>query len=243
VGIFASQLQHSGLIQARAVSSSGGKVVLQADKEVEVAGRIEAVRLDRGGWVQLSGDKLVLRISTVIDVRHDKGGGEIYIGGGKQGKDGDFKNGKDVDVEEGVQLKADATLSGPGGAVVVWADDKLKFKGELSARSAGKGYKGGEAEVASAREMDIKGKVDVRSEDADDKPKRKAGKKFDPTHTVAILPMLNQPEEVQAALSEPVNDSAAYLIRNAKLEPQSSQPAKSGERKVVITALQCSVTQ
>jgi filamentous hemagglutinin family protein len=243
VAIFAGRLQHSGLIQARAVSSEGGKVLLQAEREAEVAGTVIATRLDKGGFVLVTADKLVLRAATFIDVRHARGGGEIYAGGGKLGKDGRIKNSKDVDVEEGVHLKADATLSGAGGTVVVWGDDKVKFKGEVSAGGSDKGHKGGDAQVASGKTMEIKGKVEVRSgRDDDKKGPRKAGKKFDANYAVAILPLENQPEEVQAAVSEPVNESAGYLARSA-LAAQSSEPAKPGERKVVVTALQCSVTQ
>ena len=41
VAIFAGQLRHRGLVQARSATASGGRVLLEAIEEAEVSGRIE----------------------------------------------------------------------------------------------------------------------------------------------------------------------------------------------------------
>jgi filamentous hemagglutinin family protein len=165
VGIFASQLRHSGVIQANSIKIVDGKVVLQATREAEVSGTIQASNAQQGGSVQVSAERLVLKASAMIDVSHLRGGGEILVGGGWQGKDARIVNALAVDVEEGVQLKADATLSGPGGTVVVWSDDTTRFRGDLFARGSGADGAGGRAEVSGRRQLIFRGKVDLGAAD------------------------------------------------------------------------------
>ena len=257
VAIFAGQLRHSGIIQAKSLSVSGGKVILHGSKEVEVSGRIEASALDRGGSVLISGERLELKAATFIDVRHLNGGGEILVGGGVRGRDPRLQNAEEVDVEEGVQLKADATLSGKGGTVVVRAEDRVDFRGEITARGAG-GGSGGYVEVW-APDLRYKGKVDITagrgeaapappggndstSEARPDAapPRSKPGKQFE---AIAIIPVRDQPQDVQAAVREPEAETMAAMARMGSLSAQSSEPKDPYERKVVVNAVQCTVTR
>jgi filamentous hemagglutinin family protein len=164
VGIFASLLQHSGTIRAEGSRDGGGKVVLQGGQQAEIAGTIQASAPGQGGSVQVSAERLVLKASTTIDVSHRNGGGEILLGGGWQGRDARITNALAVDVEQGVVLKADATLSGNGGTVVVWSDDTTRFRGTLTALGAGPGGAGGRAEVSGRRQLIFRGKVDLGAE-------------------------------------------------------------------------------
>src|SRR5438105_3875202 len=52
VGVFAGTLKHSGLIQATAVSTEGGKVVLKALGDADIAGTVRASKGKAGGLVQ-----------------------------------------------------------------------------------------------------------------------------------------------------------------------------------------------
>lgn len=161
VGMFAGQLRHSGLIQASSAKVEGGRVVLQATGAAEVAGRIVASRADRGGSVHLTADHLVLRSATVIDASHARGGGEVLVGGGWQGRDARIANARQVDVEAGALLKADATLAGQGGVVVVWSDGTTRFSGHVSARGAGPQGHGGRAEVSGRGRLVFRGGADL----------------------------------------------------------------------------------
>lgn len=251
VGIFAGQLRHSGLIQAKGATVSGGRVVLHGTDDVEVAGRIEAATPERGGSVWISGERLELKSSTTIDVSHLHGGGEILVGGGRRGQDARLQNAQRVEVDEGVQLKADATLSGNGGTVVVRSDDRLDFRGAISSRGAGGGSPG-YVEV-HAPDLRYRGKVN-RSADAEEgtpgkgskdgkAPTRAPGGKFTDVESLAILPVSEQPQEVQVAVREPSTETVVAIQQLAWMPAQSSGNPDAYARKVVIDAVQCTVTR
>ena len=225
VAIFAGQLRHSGLVQARGVTVRGGRVVLQASDEAVIDGRIEATGPTGGGSVEISAERLVLKSATTIDVSHLQGGGEIRVSGGER-----------VDVEEGVKLKADAMLSGNGGQVSVAGKDRVEFRGEISSRGAGGGDPG-KARV-EAREVDFRGAVDTGRA-----PNRKPGGRFEEDVQVAAVPRELQPTAVQAALREPEAASDGYLAAAVRLAPLSSVQEDPSRRRVVVTALQCTVTR
>jgi filamentous hemagglutinin family protein len=160
VAIFAGQLRHSGVIQAQSATRVGGRVVLQATDEAEVGGSIIARTLAQGGSVLLMTTKLSLKSGASVDVSHASGGGEILVGGGWQGDDSRMVNAREVEVERGVVLKADATLSGKGGTVVVWSEERTRFAGTIQARGTA-GQVGGRVEVSGARHIEFSGAVDV----------------------------------------------------------------------------------
>ncbi|MDB5752457.1 MAG: exoprotein, partial [Ramlibacter sp.] len=161
VAMFAGQLRHSGLVQATGASVTGGRVVLQGGPSAEVGGTIRATASAGGGSVHLSASTVVLKSATAIDVRHARGGGEILVGGGWQGQDARIANARGVDVEAGAQLRADATLAGHGGTVVVWSDDTTRFRGAITARGAGAMGDGGQAEVSGRRQLVFRGQADL----------------------------------------------------------------------------------
>jgi hypothetical protein len=101
--------------------------------------------------------------ATSIDASGRDGGGEVLVGGGWQGKDARIANARTVDVDGGVQLRADARLSGAGGTVVVWSDQRTQFAGAVSARGAGDGN-GGNAEVSGKEQLRFRGRADLGSD-------------------------------------------------------------------------------
>jgi filamentous hemagglutinin family protein len=262
VGIFAGQLRHSGLIQARSATVSGGKVILQALKQGEIDGRIEAANAAHGGSVLVSADQLALKKSTFIDVSHAHGGGEILIGGGSRGSDARLQNADRVDIDAGVVLKADATLSGSGGTVVVWSEGRTDYRGAILARYEGAG-RGGRVEVSSRRDLKYKGTVDIgaggaapvegepgkgkdkeKDKEKGNESKRPAGGSFDAEYVVPEIPRYALPVEVQVALAEPDSDTARALRELAQLAPLSSKAEDPyRQRDVVIDAVQCTVTR
>ena len=86
VGIFASQLKHSGLIQATGVSTEGGRVLLTAARDSLVDGQVSAVSGTRGGGIDVLGQRVGLLAGAVLDASGAQGGGVVRVGGDFQGK-------------------------------------------------------------------------------------------------------------------------------------------------------------
>ena len=162
VGIFAGTLKHSGFIQAQAVSVEGGKVFLKGLDALEVGGKISAQSLEgRGGVVHATANQVLLTSDAVIDVNGASAGGEALIGGGWHGEDARLGNARQTVVAAGAQIRADATDSGNGGTIVVWADHDTGFAGSLSARGGAHGGDGGRAEVSGKQYLDFRGDADL----------------------------------------------------------------------------------
>lgn len=175
VGIFASRLKHSGAIQATAVSTEGGKVVLKGGESADIDGSVKAARGALGGQVHATARQVMLRSGAIIDVSGPEGGGEALIGGGWQGKDSRVANALSTTIEAGATVNADATVNGDGGTIVAWSDGATSASGKLSARGGAEGGDGGRIEV-SGKHLSMNAEVDLRA------PKGKAGSLLlDPT--------------------------------------------------------------
>lgn len=224
VAIFAGSLRHSGLIEAASATVSGGRVLLLAADDADVRGRVTAATSERGGTVHITGDRVTLKGSAVVDASHANGGGEILVGGGSRGQDVRLPNARRVDVDADAVLKADATASGPGGTVIVWSDDRLDFAGTILARGAGGGARG-RVEVDAAGSVRFRGKVDVASDGAS--PRRaddatggqgpsQGGDKVQgkgAPQPLPYVPRQGQPLEVQAAMAASEGETVSYLAR------------------------------
>ena len=165
VGIFAGTLRHSGLIQATKASLEGGKVVLKAsgDAFVEGTGKIVATGTT-GGSVDVLGNRVAVTDQAVIDVSGAQRGGNVRIGGDYQGKNADVQNANFVYFGPQASIKADATDSGNGGRVIVWADDTTRANGSISAQGGAKGGDGGFVETSGKQSLSVAGaRVDTRA--------------------------------------------------------------------------------
>ena len=163
VGIFAGQLRHSGLIAAVAATAEGGKVVLRGVETVELLGGIKSARGQQGGMVHVTAGKVLLRSGALIDVSGERGGGEALVGGGLHGTDVRLANASQTVAEAGSVIKADATMQGSGGTVVVWSDDATRMHAAISARGSAKSGDGGLVEASGKRWLDFQGTVDTRA--------------------------------------------------------------------------------
>ena len=162
VGIFAGQLKHSGLIQANQANLEGGRVVLRAsgDAMVEGDGKILATGT-QGGHVDVLGQRVALTDRASIDVSGDQAGGTIRVGGDYQGQNAQVPNATVTYAGGDTRLAANATAAGPGGKVIVWADDTTRYYGQASARAGAASGDGGFVEVSGKRYLDFRGRVDT----------------------------------------------------------------------------------
>jgi filamentous hemagglutinin family protein len=165
VGIFASQLTHSGLIQATSATLDGGRVVLKAGDLAQITGTVQANSVSANGTVnggsvsisgnavQLSGDILARGQSggqvtvqaggsiiqtAAVDVSGVQGGGQVL-----------FNAGSSLLQTAGASVRADAT-QGSGGSILLAAGAQsgtLFSSASISADGGGLGGGGGSIEL------------------------------------------------------------------------------------------------
>ena len=156
VGIFAGTLKHSGVIEATAVSVEGGKVVLKAASALQIDGQVRALGLGGvGGVVQATANTVNVNAGALIDASGPSGGGQVLIGGGSHGKDASLSNAQTTTIAAGATLKADATLNGDGGTVVVWSDQTTQVQGQISARGGAMAGNGGFVETSGKQFLSV----------------------------------------------------------------------------------------
>lgn len=113
----------------------------------------------KGGNIVLLGGKIILDDEAIVDASGELNGGNIFVGGGRQGSDPSIPNAEIVAVHRRAQIIADAKLSGKGGDIVVWADKANTFLGSISST----GSMGGNAEVSCNESLYFDGKCCLHS--------------------------------------------------------------------------------
>lgn len=143
-------IRHGGEIEASGVAHRNGRVLLVADQgKTEVSGTIHAT----SGEVHLLGEEVALIDKAHVDVSGEVGGA-VLIGGDDQGANPAIANAQSTYVGEEVTIVADG-LSGDGGKVIVWGDEKTHYFGDISCCALGEVGDGGFIEV-SAKSCDYK---------------------------------------------------------------------------------------
>lgn len=165
VGIFANTLKHSGIIQANALTTEGGRVVLKAvGGDALVDGSITAKgNGGKGGAIDVLGERVGLLAGATLDASGANGGGSIRVGGDYQGKNSDVMNAKRTYVDRNATLNASATGTGDGGRVIVWADELTAAYGTITARGGDNGGDGGFVEVSGKQRLAFDAQVDTRA--------------------------------------------------------------------------------
>jgi filamentous hemagglutinin family protein len=138
------------------------QVTVQSNGVTTVAGKVDASAAgagEKGGSVKVLGEKVVVAGAT-IDASGAAGGGTVLVGGDYQGQ-GDTPRAQRTLVSGGSTIKADATGSGDGGKVVVWADGVTWFFGSISAKGGPAGGNGGVVEVSGKQTLRFEGHVDT----------------------------------------------------------------------------------
>lgn len=166
-GVVEKVIDMSGVIEARSFAMNGGEIVLDGHDNgiVAVAGTLDAAGSDagaRGGTVKVLGEKVGLFDGAQVTVTGDAGGGAALVGGNFQGK-GPERNAKRTYVAKNATVSADATTSGDGGKVIVWADDVTRFDGTISARGGAISGNGGFVEVSGHNALAYNGSTDLRA--------------------------------------------------------------------------------
>ncbi len=154
-----------GVIAARSVRQQDGVIVLDGSGAggVNVAGTLDVSGADEGtagGTLSVLGDTVTLEPQARLSASGPAGGGAIKIGGALQGQ-GPEPNAVFTTIKAGAEIEADATDTGDGGEVIVWADDHTQYEGAISARGGPNGGDGGFVEVSGKQSFVFAGPVDA----------------------------------------------------------------------------------
>ena len=165
-------LSGPGVAEATGITANDrGEVVLSGGIETVAAGAGTALvsgeadvsaRSGAGGSVNVLGDKVGL-FGAKIDADGPLGGGTVRIGGDYRGE-GRVPNARMTYADGKSSIAANATQSGNGGRVFVWAHNTTAFLGSISARgvsTTNSGGAGGFVEVSGKQRLIFNGTVDT----------------------------------------------------------------------------------
>ncbi|EAV3689473.1 filamentous hemagglutinin N-terminal domain-containing protein, partial [Salmonella enterica] len=145
-------VNNSGTVEARGLNQQGGNIVLDGGDSgvVSQSGMLLADSdTGRGGKITVQGQNIHLAADSRTSATGQAGGGEVYVGGGWQGKDGRIKNASKVVTDKTSVVDVSATGKGDGGAAVLWSDDYTNFRGSILAKGGVESGKGGRVETSS----------------------------------------------------------------------------------------------
>ncbi len=153
IDVHAAVVNQRGLVQADALSAGpGGEIVLQASTGrlslADGSATSATAVAGQGGSVKLLGREVGLFGNARVDASGASGGGQVRVGGGLQGQDTRVPNADAVYFGRDAQIKADATVQGDGGRVILWSDHATRAFGSLSARGGAQGGDGGFIETS-----------------------------------------------------------------------------------------------
>ncbi|HCM1955486.1 TPA: filamentous hemagglutinin N-terminal domain-containing protein, partial [Salmonella enterica subsp. salamae serovar 9,46:z4,z24:z39:z42] len=157
-------VNNSGTVEAKGLTSRGGDIVLDGGDSgvVSQSGRLLAdSSTGRGGKITLEGQNLYLAAGSLTSATGKTGGGEVYVGGGWQGKDSRIKNASKVVTDPGATIDVSATQTGDGGKAVLWSDDYTDFRGTILAKGGSRSGNGGQVETSSRNNLQAFGTVDA----------------------------------------------------------------------------------
>lgn len=163
VDINGSNVTIGSQAEVLASGSVGGSVRITGSGTTSLNGAVDVSGSSGvGGTAIVEGRNVQVGNQAVIDASGDQGGGEVFVGGGFQGRDASISNAETLSVAEGSVVIADAGSSGEGGNVILWSDGNTLFEGNLSAAGVSKG---GFAEISGRQTLSVSGDVDLSASD------------------------------------------------------------------------------
>ncbi|HAF4829874.1 TPA: filamentous hemagglutinin N-terminal domain-containing protein [Salmonella enterica] len=157
-------VNNSGTVEARGLESRGGEIVLNGGDSgvVSQSGQLLAdSQAELGGKITLEGENIHLVAGSRSSASGKTGGGEVYVGGGWQGKDSQIRNASKVVMDKFAIIDVSATENGNGGTAVLWSDDYTSFRGTIQAKGGSRSGHGGQVETSSHDNLQAFGDVDT----------------------------------------------------------------------------------
>ncbi|HFE7435078.1 TPA: beta strand repeat-containing protein, partial [Salmonella enterica subsp. enterica serovar Newport] len=109
----------------------------------------------------MEGQNIHLAANSRTSATGKTGGGEVYVGGGWQGKDSRIGNASKVVMDRSATVDVSATDAGRGGTAVLWSDDYTNFRGTILAKGGALAGDGGRVETSSHKNLQAFGDVDT----------------------------------------------------------------------------------
>lgn len=157
-------VNNSGIVEATAVDTSGGRIRLVAGGGATVTHSGTAVAQGTtGGTIEITAERVELTSTSVTDASGEFGGGTILIGGDYLGgnaeaaalqplappfQDFPVYSASLTFAEAGAEIRADAYTIGDGGQIIMWANDFTHAGAEISARGGESEGNGGFVETS-----------------------------------------------------------------------------------------------
>ncbi|EDZ9927792.1 filamentous hemagglutinin N-terminal domain-containing protein [Salmonella enterica] len=157
-------VNNSGTIEAKGLESRGGEIVLNGGDSgvVNQSGQLLAdSHAGPGGKITVEGQNIHLAANSRTSATGKTGGGEVYVGGGWQGKDSHIRNASKVVMDKTATVDVSATDAGNGGTAVLWSDDYTNFRGAILAKGGALSGDGGRVETSSHNNLQASGDVDT----------------------------------------------------------------------------------
>ncbi|EIF5492368.1 filamentous hemagglutinin N-terminal domain-containing protein [Salmonella enterica] len=177
-------VNNSGTVEAKGLVSRASEIVLDGGDSgvVSQSGQLLAdSQTGQGGKITLEGQNIHLAGGSLTSATGKTGGGEVYVGGGWQGKDSRIRNASKVVMDKTAMVDVSATEAGNGGTAVLWSDDYTNFRGTVLAKGGSQSGNGGRVETSSHRNLQASGTVDASS------PSGKGGEwLLDPTDVTIV---------------------------------------------------------
>lgn len=145
------------------VHAEGGQVRVAATNKAEMIGNIDATNdAGKGGEIIVEASDIYVAGGARMDASGTTGGGDIYVGGGFQGRDAAIANADQVVIDDGAVLRSSAVNSGEGGRVIVWSDGDTLFRGNVEAEGHSSG---GFVEISGRENLGFHGMVSTLAAD------------------------------------------------------------------------------
>ncbi|EEI4451963.1 filamentous hemagglutinin N-terminal domain-containing protein, partial [Salmonella enterica] len=155
-------VNNSGTIEAGGLTRHGGEIMLDGgDSGVVTQSGMLLADSDtgRGGKITIEGENIHLAAGSRASATGKTGGGDVYVGGGWQGKDSRIKNAAKVVMDKTAVIDVSARESGNGGQAVLWSDEYTNFLGTILAKGGSLSGDGGRVETSSFRNLQAFGDV------------------------------------------------------------------------------------
>ncbi|ECJ0281804.1 filamentous hemagglutinin N-terminal domain-containing protein [Salmonella enterica] len=157
-------VNNTGSIEAKGLESRGGEIVLDGGDSgvVSQSGMLLADSdTGPGGKITVEGQNIHLAAGSITSATGRAGGGEVYVGGGWQGKDSHIRNASKVVMDKTATIDVSATERGDGGTAVLWSEDYTNFNGNILAQGGAQSGNGGRVETSSHNNLQAFGTVDA----------------------------------------------------------------------------------